>query len=229
MNFPNTNKINFKEKYLINNQINSIYFVDLQSFCRSLIDKEYSKIINSKKSVVFSDGFSVHEILKKQGSVYYPGPEFLKQLLNDVDSLLFLGPNKTSIEKLKNILKNKNLNVKIDSIDIPFYENIVELDLESLRNEINEKDVKHVAVILGCPKQEVLINKLANEDNSFVFYGLGAAFNFFIESEKRVPVIFRKFKIEWLFRLLIHPKKQIPKYTLVFKSIPALVKYCLKY
>jgi N-acetylglucosaminyldiphosphoundecaprenol N-acetyl-beta-D-mannosaminyltransferase len=229
MNFPNKTALSFKKKYLINNEINSVYFVDLQSFCRSLIDKEYSKIINSKKSVVFSDGFSVHEILKKQGSVYYPGPEFLKQLLNDVDSLLFLGPNKTSIEKLKNILKNKSLNVKIDSIDIPFYENIVELDLASLVNEINKKDIKHVAVILGCPKQEVLINKLANEDNSYVFYGLGAAFNFFIESEKRVPEIFRNFKIEWLFRLLIHPKKQIPKYILVFKSIPALVKYYLKH
>ena len=229
MNFPNKTALSFRKKYLINNQINSVYFIDLQSFCRSLIDKEYSKIINSKKSVVFSDGFSVHEILKRKGSVYYPGPDFFKQLIKDVDSLLFLGPNKNSLEKLKNILQNKGLNVKIDSIDIPIYENIAELDIGSLINEINKKDIKHVAVILGCPKQEVLINKLANKDNNYIFYGLGAAFNFFIESEKRIPEIFRKFKIEWFFRLLIHPKKQIPKYILVFKSIPALIRYCLKY
>lgn len=228
MNFPNKTALSFKKKYLINNQINSVYFVDLQSFCRSLIEKEYSKIINSKRSVIFSDGFFVHKILKTKGSVYYPGPEFLKQLFKDVDSLLFLGPNKTSIEKLKNSLINKSLNVKIDFIDIPFYDNIAELDLGSLVNDINKKDIKHIAVILGCPKQEILINKLANENNSYVFYGLGAAFNFFIGSEKRIPEVLVKFKIEWLYRLLVDPKKQIPKYILVFKSIPALVKYFLK-
>ena len=41
MNFPNKTALSFKKKYLINNQINSVYFVDLQSFCRSLIEKEY--------------------------------------------------------------------------------------------------------------------------------------------------------------------------------------------
>jgi N-acetylglucosaminyldiphosphoundecaprenol N-acetyl-beta-D-mannosaminyltransferase len=227
MNFPNKTALSFKKKYLINNEINSVYFVDLQSFCRSLIDEEYSKIINSKKSVVFSDGFGVHKILKNKGSVYFPGPEFLKSLFDNVDSLLFLGPSNDSILKLREVLKNKNTNVSVDLIDIPFYEKIEELDLESLVNEINKKDIKHIAVILGCPKQEVLISKLANENDSLIFYGLGAAFNFFIESEVRGPKIFRIFKLEWLVRLLIHPKKQIPKYILIFKSIPALFKYYL--
>lgn len=228
MNFPVKNASSFKKKYLINNHINSVFFVDLQSFCRSLLDQEYSKIINSKNSVVFSDGFSVHKILKRKGSIYYPGPEFLKQLLNELDSLLFIGPNKIKIDKLKKILIQKNLKLKIDFIEIPFYNNIDELDLKSLVKEINKKDIKHIAVIMGCPKQEILINKLADKENSYIFYGLGAAFNFFIGSEKRVPKIFEKFKIEWLYRLLIHPKKQIPKYIIVFKSIPLLLKYFLK-
>ena len=228
MNLPNKTVLSFTEQYLINDEINSVYFIDLQSFCRSLIDKEYSKIINSKKSIVFSDGFTVHKLLKNKGSVYFPGPEFLKSLFFNVDSLLFLGPSKDSIIKLREVLKNINVDVTVDLLNIPFYTDITELDLESLVNKIIKKDIRHIAVILGCPKQEVLISKLTNEIDGLIFYGLGAAFNFFIESEVRGPKIFRTLKLEWLVRLLIHPKKQIPKYRLILKAIPSLFKYYIK-
>ena len=228
MNFPNKRAITFQDKYLINDQINSVYFVDLQSFCRSLTDKDYGEILNSKTSVVFSDGFFVHKVLKKQGSSYYPGPEFLKRLFSHVDNILFLGPTKTGMDELQNSLLRKSLNVKVDFLNIPFYDTIADLDLARLENDINMKGIKHIAVILGCPKQEILISKLANDNNDYVFYGLGAAFNFFIGSEKRIPEVLVKFKIEWLYRLLLNPYKQFPKYILVAKSIPALLKYISK-
>lgn len=228
MNFPkNNNKLSFKKRYLNNDHINSIYFIDLQSFCRTLIDEEYSKIINSKKSVVFSDGFFVHKILKNIGSVYLPGPDFLTSLVYNVDNLLFLGPSNDSILKFREVLKKRNIDLFVDYVELPFYRNIKELDLDTISNIIIKKKIKYIAVILGCPKQELLISNLVNKNDGFVFFGLGAAFNFFIGSESRGPKAFRKIKLEWLVRLFFHPKKQIPKYFLIFKSIPYLFKHLL--
>jgi len=77
-----------------------------------------------------------------------------------------------------------------------------------LVQRIHESGAKILFVALGSPKQELWIKRnLLNLPNVLVFQGVGGSFDVFSGMVKRAPAFFRKFGLEWLYRLASNPSR----------------------
>ena len=65
---------------------------------------------------------------------------------------------------------------------------------------------------LGCPKQERWM--AANRENtSAVMLGVGAVFDVLSGEKPHAPIIVRRLGLEWLFRLLLEPRRLLWRYA----------------
>src|SRR5690606_12477114 len=90
---------------------------------------------------------------------------------------------------------------------------------ELLRERIQSSGAEVLFVAFGAPKQEEWIARNVSHLPSLqVAMGVGGAFDFLAERKKRAPRWMRSWGLEWLYRLLIEPKrfKRIVNATLVF-------------
>lgn len=62
-------------------------------------------------------------------------------------------------------------------------------------------------VAMGIPRQEIFIRKTQSIIQAKVGIGVGGSFDVFSGKTKRAPVWAQKLKLEWLWRLLLNPKK----------------------
>ncbi|QDP41595.1 WecB/TagA/CpsF family glycosyltransferase [Radiobacillus deserti] len=92
-------------------------------------------------------------------------------------------------------------------------------DNQQIIDTINAADPDILFVALGSPKQEEWIRDNRSKLNVSVFQGVGGSFDVFAGNIKRAPAFFRRFGLEWLYRLLKEPwrlKRQLalPKFLL---------------
>jgi len=115
-------------------------------------------------------------------------------------SIFLLGGRNGAAEKTANALKTKFPGIKI----IGFLE-----DQNQWQNcaEIFKADILFVA--LGAPKQEIWIHdNLSKLQNIKIAIGVGGAFDFISGKIPRAPKLLREIGLEWMWRLMIEPKKR---------------------
>ncbi len=88
-----------------------------------------------------------------------------------------------------------------------------EFDYTSISALINDQNPDIIWVGLGAPKQEIFMKNILSYLDRGILISVGAAFNFSsgIKSLKRPPLLFRKLKLEWLYRAFQEPKRIIPR------------------
>jgi len=160
----------------------------------------------------------------------YPGPDlFINLLKQKKASHLFLGSTTTVLKGLGNNLPNiihKDSTMFFQSLP---YREVDSFDYKNIANLINSLNVDIIWVSLGAPKQEQFMSKLLPYINRGVLIGVGAAFLFYsgISTYSRAPLLFRKMKMESIYRILQSPRimlkrvlPQIPTlFILIFKEI----------
>ncbi len=108
-----------------------------------------------------------------------------------------------------------NINCKIAP---PFRPLTPEEDVQYTR-QINESGVRILFVGIGCPKQEKWMAE-HKDKLSAVMLGVGAAFDFHTGRVKQAPSWMQRVGLEWLFRLLMEPRRLWKRY---FKHNPRFV------
>lgn len=110
-------------------------------------------------------------------------------------------------------------------VELPF-RSVDEFDYKSIAADINNYRPDIIWVSLGAPKQEFFMNRLLPFLERGVMFGFGAIFNFYsgVGSVKRAPAWMRRLKLEWLYRAIEEPKKNIPRYLRFIKLLPRLIK-----
>jgi N-acetylglucosaminyldiphosphoundecaprenol N-acetyl-beta-D-mannosaminyltransferase len=114
----------------------------------------------------------------------------------------------------------RKIEEKYPSITIAGYANGYVKDNDALVKRINEVQADVLFVAMGSPKQELWIREHMNQLNAKVYQGVGGSFDVFSGYVKRAPAVFRKFGLEWLYRLLSQPSR--------FKRQLALPKFLIK-
>lgn len=106
---------------------------------------------------------------------------------------------------------------------LPFM-NVDKFDYEAIGNEINKEDPELIWISLGAPKQEEFMYRLQPFIKRGVMLGVGAVFNYYSDEseEKRAPKFIQKLRLEWIYRTIKNPKKQLPKAISFIKIIPKL-------
>lgn len=99
-------------------------------------------------------------------------------------------------------------------------------EMPLLINEINDSQAQILFIALGSPKQELWMEQYLPQLNIKVCQGVGGTFDVIAGVVMRAPLGFRRFHLEWLYRLLSNPKRMLrqtalPKflYQVVAKKI----------
>ena len=66
---------------------------------------------------------------------------------------------------------------------------------------------------LGAPKQEMFAARARATLPHLGLAGIGAGLDFLSGGQRRAPLWMRRLALEWLWRMLSHPRRLIPRYT----------------
>jgi N-acetylglucosaminyldiphosphoundecaprenol N-acetyl-beta-D-mannosaminyltransferase len=85
---------------------------------------------------------------------------------------------------------------------------VKESEMDDLVRRINESEAKILFAALGSPKQEKWFSTYKdNLTHIRIYQGIGGTLDTIAGNVKRAPELWRKFSLEWLYRLLSEPKR----------------------
>jgi len=169
-------------------------------------NQDYKKVLQSA-DLALPDGIGLVWLGRFFGMRFKErvvGTDFMEKLAELAGqtgkSIFLLGGRNGAAEKTANALKTKFPNLKISG----YLE-----DQNQWKNcaEIFKADILFVA--LGAPKQEVWIyDNLSKLQNIKIAVGVGGAFDFISGKIPRAPKLLREIGLEWMWRLMIEPRKR---------------------
>lgn len=82
-----------------------------------------------------------------------------------------------------------------------------------LASAIREHRATHLFMGVGSPKSEVWVHTHGDELGNLYAFGFGAGLNFAAGTQKRAPHWMRKAGLEWVYRIVVEPKRLLPRYA----------------
>lgn len=73
--------------------------------------------------------------------------------------------------------------------------------------EVAKSNLDVLFVAMGIPRQEFFIRDTMSVIGARVAMGVGGSFDVYSGRVKRAPIIFRRMRMEWLWRLILNPRK----------------------
>lgn len=179
-------------------------------------------INNCDGSVVAS---IIGKIYHKPFESYIGGDLFLKFIKLRKYRHYFLGNTPEILNGLKNNLVDIDPKIEEMSFETLPFLSVNEFDYNQIAQNINNDAPDCIWISLGAPKQEQFMAKLQPYLNHGVMFGIGAAFNFNsgVGEVHRAPLWMRKHKLEWLHRIIVEPKKNLPRSWAFIKILPSLI------
>jgi len=212
------NNINIEEAGLItkkliqssNKSCKMVFAPNTEFIMLAQKDKEFFNILNSA-DLTTPDSVGVMiggKLQKKEFKQRIPGHEYLLKVFEIGEkegwTIYLLGGKNDVPEKATKSLKKKFPNSKI----VGYHEGFFEKDSEEdVINKINELKPNVLFVAMGAPLQEKWIYKHRNELKVDIATGQGGTFDYEAGKIKRAPKLIQKIGIEWLWRLILEPKR----------------------
>lgn len=145
------------------------------------------------------------------------GPDLMWKYLAKAEQLqqrpFFYGGSEQTLHKLIAVIQNKFPNLEIaGSYSPPFRPLSADEELANI-NAINQSGANLVFVSLGCPKQERWMAAHCGKIQA-VMVGVGAAFDYHAGTVKRAPLSWQRHGFEWLYRLMMEPRRLFKRYML---------------
>ena len=139
--------------------------------------------------------------------------------------VFLIGSTEEVLGKISAVLGSKE--IEHTTYSPPFLP-INQFDFDQQAEIINEYAPEIILVGLGCPKQEMWMNRMRHKVASPMF-GVGGAFFLFAGIDKRAPEWMRKLSLEWFYRLLLEPKRLFRRYlTTNSYFLWLMLKYAVK-
>lgn len=173
-------------------------------------DLKYREIVRNA-TVNTCDGSSISRMVNKiYGTDYhaYNGPEVFEYYIERPYKHVLLGNKASKVEQIKAKVREKGIELDMQHVDVPFVP-VEEFDYGSIAKQINELKPDIVWVSLGAPKQETFISNIFPYVNQGVFFGIGAAFNFYTGDLHNNKKELGGLRLIWLERVFKEPKKQL--------------------
>jgi N-acetylglucosaminyldiphosphoundecaprenol N-acetyl-beta-D-mannosaminyltransferase len=124
-----------------------------------------------------------------------------------------LGNVATRVQKILNTDAGRMIVVGAYSPSYGFDTNPSEC--ENIVHRINDSGATVLAVGVGAPRQEKWIHQYRHAlPNIKLFMAVGATLDFIAGTQRRAPKWMQNSGLEWLFRLVLHPKRLAGRYLL---------------
>jgi N-acetylglucosaminyldiphosphoundecaprenol N-acetyl-beta-D-mannosaminyltransferase len=182
-------------------------------------DDEIVKTVFNGSGLTVADGMAVVWILKMKGyqaaeRIY--GPDLLLALsdLSEKEGWIqyYYGSTDQVLEDLLTNLKGEFPGLKIAGKYSPIYTEGRVVETESVIEMINSASPDIIWVGLGSPKQDLWMAEHRDKLNAPLLIGVGAAFDFISGKTVQAPTWIQRNGFEWLFRLLVEPRRLWKRY-----------------
>ena len=149
------------------------------------------------------------------------------QIFRDIVSarkykMAFLGTDDETLADLRVAISEWNPDV----VDMPFkslpFCTVDAFDYPAIAHALEEQGAQVIWVALGAPKQEQFMQRLKPYLKQGVMIGVGAVFNFYSGRVKRAPKLLRTLHLEFAWRILTEPRKQLRRCYSILKSLPGI-------
>ncbi|GER67133.1 UDP-N-acetyl-D-mannosaminuronic acid transferase [Weizmannia acidilactici] len=191
-----------------NGKKTNIYFLNAHCYNVAQTDAYYHRILN-EADYLLNDGVGV-EIGAKLFDIPLSGnlngtdltPKILKRCEENGFSVFVLGSNETNLQSAIRNFRRDYPGLKIAGAHHGYFQSKKEMAAR-----INNSGADVLIVGMGVPLQEKFIADFDKELACLARIGVGAFIDFASENVPRAPYLFRKLRIEWLFRLMREPKR----------------------
>lgn len=189
-------------------------------------EPEYLKVVNESLFSICDSSWVPVYIQSIYGIKYgqYCGSEIFKDIVSSRKyRMMFLGTNQETLDSLRQELAKMNPDVDgMRFVELPFRD-VEDFDYPEIARMVNADGAKIIWVALGAPKQERFMNMLLPYLEQGVMIGVGAAFKFYSGTEeKRCPEWVQKAHLEFVYRILQDPKKQLKRCYWIVRTLPGL-------
>lgn len=138
-----------------------------------------------------------------------------REVNSDKLKVMFMG----SSEKVLSLIKEKAAldypHLEVLTYSPPYKPEFSEEDNRAIINAINEANPDLLWIGMTAPKQEKWTYSHWKELNIHCHVGtIGAVFDFYAGTAKRAPMWWQKHSLEWLYRLVIEPKRMWRRYVI---------------
>lgn len=198
---------------LLNRMKTRIFFINAHCFNIAQKNRIYAGQINDAE-IVLNDGIGVElgaKLFDIELKENLNGTDFTPEVLKISQTLekkvFLLGGKQGVAKKAKEKLQNDFPGLRIIGYSDGYFE-----DSNRLIAEINSLEPDVLLVGMGVPLQENWITANFDKLNATVIMAVGAFLDFASGTVMRAPIVFRKLRIEWVFRLFKEPQRMWKRY-----------------
>jgi N-acetylglucosaminyldiphosphoundecaprenol N-acetyl-beta-D-mannosaminyltransferase len=181
-------------------------------------DSESFRDIVNSSAFVTSDGMPLVWALRHRGCpaaerVYGPTLmlELCKRAAEENVSVGFFGGSESTLLRLRENLLKRFPTLEIKALISPPFGPELERQTPAFIEQLRNDTPGVLFIGLGCPKQEIWMHQNRGKLSS-VMVGVGAAFAFHAGTVKQAPAALQKYGLEWLFRLMMEPRRLWRRY-----------------
>lgn len=175
-----------------------------------------------KGNVLIPDGISIvlaFRFLRKEKIERIAGWDLFQyemERLNETGgTCFFLGSSEGTLREIKKKAADVYPNIRVESYSPPYKPEFTEEENLKMIEAVNRVNPHLLWIGMTAPKQEkwayAHFDKL--EVNGHIGT-IGAVFDFFAGNIKRAPLRWQRYGLEWLFRLLMEPKRMWKRYII---------------
>jgi N-acetylglucosaminyldiphosphoundecaprenol N-acetyl-beta-D-mannosaminyltransferase len=156
--------------------------------------------------------FLGYSSLRKNRILQFCGRDVMEKTIKLASDLSFpigfYGNRKEVLDSLISKIKTDYPNIQINYIFSPPFRPLSPQEDMEIVSAINKSNIRILFISLGCPKQERWMHDKKNRVQA-VMIGVGGAFDVISNFKPRPPKVVQNLGFEWLFRLLLEPKRLI--------------------
>lgn len=176
---------------------------------------------------VYGSGFMVNgEAVDTSGHyVQYCGPQIFPDFIaRRKHRMFFMGTDQKTLDGLKQTMMKVNPDLEgMTFYELPFLP-VEEFDYEGIARMVEDDGADIIWVALGAPKQCYFMQRLLPHLKKGVMLGVGAAFKFYSgTAEKRCPKWVHDIHLEFVYRIMQDPKKQLNRCWWIVRTLPSMI------
>ena len=202
----------------INEQSSLINVGFINQHCYNLISDSpsYKKIIE-KLDILLRDGVGIKIALilnKILPGINMNGTDLIPAIIKYLDKkesiFIFIGSEKPWVDLAAKKMVKQGQFIALDGFQSDeYYINFIDENFTS-------HELIYFIIGMGMPRQEILSCKIKNHlpNKKGCIINGGGIFDFVSERKKRAPILIRILGFEWLYRLLLEPKRMFNRYII---------------
>ena len=186
-----------------------LIFTPNPEMCVEANQNGYFRDVLNSSDINICDGFGTYLVAKflhKTSLERITGVSLFLDICRQVKAKIFLlGAVEGVAQECKARLEEKFPGIQIVGT---FSGSDKEKDFNKIKGKINKSEAKILFVAFGAPKQEIFLHeRISDLPRIKVAMGVGGSFDFVAGKIKRAPYFMRILGLEWLFRLILEPRR----------------------